>query len=1399
MSFYLGDTVKDKVDFQAIKKNRVIRVFISSTFKDMKKERDQLIKYTFPELRKMCEERGVNWSEVDLRWGVTNEQSADGQVLPICLAEIENCLPFFIGILGERYGWIPEISSELIQKYPWLDKHVGKSVTELEILQGALLHENKHMNAFFYFRSPDYINTLSEEEHVDFLETIESDTAKYLSQEEIEQELSERKGKLENLKNRIRNSGYYLGENFSDSKELGNMVFSDMSKLIDELFPKHIPEDELERRANEHETFALTKAKFFVGREKYLEKMTEYIYKDDNSPLVITGDSGSGKSSLLSYWSLNQAQNLEGTHIPTIMHFIGAGSVNGDISNLMRRMIMELNRKFHLGMEIPFELDELREAFALSLDLAAEHGKVIIVLDSIDQLNLTDSSESKDLFWLPTKIPANIRLILSTTKGEELQEFINREWTILELDLLVEKERKLIINNYFSAFGKNLEQHILESILYHPLSSNPLFLRTLLDEIRVDGDKGLYEKVLSYVNSVSIEDLFLKKIERIETDYGHEKEGLVKDALSLLWGARVGLSESEISDLLGTEEEKVASSIWSPFYLAMESNLVVNTGFICLFHQFFRDAVEKKYLSSEEARKANHRKIAEYFSKEKDTLKNRVLQELPWQWTKAGEWKELFHLFQDFNFLLALWKYDPFMLKSYWASIEENTKPWKQNFTEELTMLKAYRQVIDYPELFKIEEIKLVAKLLEGKYIDEALVLQNYMRNYFEEHGQVSNLLKCQENISNLYRMKSEYHLAMKLLKEQETIAREKNVVEMIQSSLGNQAEILTYWGEYDQAMLLLKQQEEICRFELDNKFGLQQSIGNQARIKYYQMDYEEGLKLLNEKERICQATNNKGGLQEAIGQRGLIFKAQNKLDDALELFELQEEISRSIGNMKDLQDCLSNQAATLYQKSPTNKEAIIAILREQELICYYIDHKDGLQSNYGLLARLLPRNSESSLNMLKKQEKICRELDNKLSLQECLGRQAFILKNKNQYDKALDLLNEQEKICRTHGYLMGLQISLGNKAMIAKQFGQIYQALEYTTEQEEICESLEIKRGLFYSYGMKSWILKRFGKLDEALDYNLKQEQLAIELEFIEGYCQALYEQANIFAMKADYEKALSLYEKCQEKVLDEKNLNHTLLKQEKIKQIIENGPEHDDEEFMDLHSISPLEVVVLKIIEENDEIVFEPLINLVNSDDQEHVTKKELQKLLYILKKKALIFSFKNRIEGKIKTVYKVSDFGLDRILEMTGEISNKVHSKKESVKTADLFEKERITDTIVAVLKPDYLNDNHVLVDEERQIVEIKNTSSIQYIICVDHNNLHEMSDHLDYLHNKTNHFYLVAKTEQLLHEQAIIEFYKWLKQKYKKIKNASNLVDISISFIDKMQEATSEEEIWKRLKF
>lgn len=135
-----------------------LRVFISSTFRDMHSERDYLTRFVFPELRERCLKKGIHLVDVDLRWGVTEAEAEQGKALEICLDEIENCRPFFIGILGERYGWVPpDYPVPDYPQYDWVkEMEKGHSITALEIYHGVLKNPEMRPRAFFYFRDPGF-------------------------------------------------------------------------------------------------------------------------------------------------------------------------------------------------------------------------------------------------------------------------------------------------------------------------------------------------------------------------------------------------------------------------------------------------------------------------------------------------------------------------------------------------------------------------------------------------------------------------------------------------------------------------------------------------------------------------------------------------------------------------------------------------------------------------------------------------------------------------------------------------------------------------------------------------------------------------------------------------------------------------------------------------------------------------------------------------------------------------------------------------------------------------------------------------------------------------------------------------------------------------------------------
>lgn len=94
------------------RRDLIFRVFVSSTFEDLKAERNALQEEVFPKLREYCQQHGARFQAVDLRWGVSQEAALNQQTMNICNQELHRCQelspkPNFIVLLGNRYGWRP--------------------------------------------------------------------------------------------------------------------------------------------------------------------------------------------------------------------------------------------------------------------------------------------------------------------------------------------------------------------------------------------------------------------------------------------------------------------------------------------------------------------------------------------------------------------------------------------------------------------------------------------------------------------------------------------------------------------------------------------------------------------------------------------------------------------------------------------------------------------------------------------------------------------------------------------------------------------------------------------------------------------------------------------------------------------------------------------------------------------------------------------------------------------------------------------------------------------------------------------------------------------------------------------------------------------------------------------
>jgi tetratricopeptide (TPR) repeat protein len=1004
---------------------REVRVFVSSTFKDMGAERDELSKRAFIELRRICEDRGVAWTDVDLRWGITDEQKAEGEILPICLTEIENCRPYFLGILGERYGWVPEeIPKDQVEREPWLAEDKGRSVTEMEVLHGVLNNPEMAQHAFFYFRDPHYVETLPEKLQSDYRELPTEEEISRFGPAKAEKRAGERRRRLVGLKERIQARGFPVS-GFRDPQELGPLVVRDLGGVLDRLFPAESAPGLPERAAAAHEGVAREAQRVYVPRLEHFHHLDEHAL-GEGPPLVVRGKAGSGKSALLANWALEHRKIAPGE--PMIFHSVGASPESASWDGMLRRILGELAGKLGLEIDLPDHPEALRQTFAKVLNTAAGRSKVVIIIDGLNQLE--DRDQALDLVWLPPNIPAKIRLLLSTLPGRPLEELKRRGWPWLEVGPLDREEQRRLIQEYLGLYRKALSGDHLERILASSQTGNPLFLRTLLGELRLHGDHHTLGRAIDhYLDSSGLPELFEKVMNRFEEDYERERPGLVKDALTLMWAARRGLTEDEILDLLGSNGLRLPRAFWSPFHLAAGHLLANRSGFLSLSHEHLRLAVVNKYMPGREAQLAAHRSLAAYFGPRE--MGTRRLDELPWQLSRSNAWDELADLMADMDFFKAAWEADEFDARRYWTQIEDHSTR---------RMVDAYGEAIRRPAAHGKWIWTLAALLTTAGYLDEALRLREAL----------SEKSRSKEDLANLM------------------------------ASLGNQAHLLQALGRWDEALQHYEEQETVAR-RIGRRNGLAVALSGQAGIHRVRGHLDKALELHEQEERVHRKLGDQEGLQYCLGNQGMVLVEQSNLDRAMQLRKEQERISRQIGQADGVRIALDTQSVILRMRGELDEA--LDLSREAERICRELGDRGGLATNLvnqGIIF-LEQGASDAAFSLFQEAERICRDLGGVQDLSVALANQAAILQERGEIEKALGLYREVEEISRPLGYAMGLQNSLGEQGRIRLQYGDTGEALSLLEKQEEICREMGYPLELTQCLNLKGMALSMLGRRGEA------------------------------------------------------------------------------------------------------------------------------------------------------------------------------------------------------------------------------------------------------------------------------------------------------------------------------
>ena len=610
-----------------------VYIFISSTFQDMHAERDHLVKRVFPELRRWCAERRIHLVDVDLRWGVTEEDSVKNRrVVDVCLQNIDRCRPFFVCFLGQRRGWVPtrtDVSGGTLQNFPGIRSFLGKaSVTELEIIHALIqpMQEGREIvDALIYARDPSYLNDIPDPEH---RKVFESPSGL----------INSPKKELEKFKKSIRDthtvydytcrwnpklsspelmsvngmdlSSGRIDEMKVDGVSLEVHITERLKEMIEKRYPDRKTAEEglsdLEKELLHQDAFLFQAGNSYLRRIREEEKIFDYLYqnKDNNvPPYILCAEAGSGKTSLLAYVAGQIKDEPR-----TVYRFLGTSYLSGR-PDLMLRSIAEqlVENGFLTRDQYETSKDQIELHFSGLLADAAKNmtsdRPLILILDALDQCLPAGGG----LWWIPEMLPGNVRMVLSIkkdTNSTALSELTERGFSFHTLPPMNDVEdRMTIIRQYMGQFLKDVDDKQMASLLNLPGSTNPLYLKIVLNELRQHGSFETLMQLIRNDYGKTPEDAFNRVLLRLETEplaAGIRQNVFSKAAAGLLAYSLRPLADGVIADLLTKkepnpsikEQARDSEEIWK----RKLQPYLVRDGIRCDYlYDSLRRAVKKRY------------------------------------------------------------------------------------------------------------------------------------------------------------------------------------------------------------------------------------------------------------------------------------------------------------------------------------------------------------------------------------------------------------------------------------------------------------------------------------------------------------------------------------------------------------------------------------------------------------------------------------------------------------------------------------------------------------------------------------------------------------------------------------------------------------------------------------
>ena len=633
-------------------RSRYIRVFVSSTFEDMLIERDILQTKVFPRITALCRSYGWQFEDIDLRWGVSQEASRKQKTMQICLNEIKRCQelspkPNFLILQGDRYGWIPipetipyaramnilpELNDkelELFDTWYVLDRNVldsgeyilrermGRyldynvyvkeaeeplrkifkrfgytaSATEQEIIAGLYDTDDARRHVMLYSRHltdvPGEVADVYDDSPKAFFGLVKAKSRLKVLKEELTRVID---NKIE------RTLPYKAMYTDKYAEEFESAIYSMLEVIVRNEIDVYQDVSELQMERERNKIFVGKRTSFFIGRESFIEDICSRIARRSNVPVVVTGEPGCGKSSIL-------AKIVE-RYSPTmnvIARFVGNTFIKSFGNELLKSIWDEMDEY------TPTEKKCSESEFSIRLSTAKVDRPLLIVIDGLDQIQVSHASDLSQWMWLPKKCAENIMVVCSVAREEHSPSWqIRNGIDVLKLGGMDMDESLRFIEMKLVQNSRTLTPEQFSLVRPYVMSSarQPLYLTLLSHYVlslhsydsvdkRVLGDSSLlFKHMLDYMAS---------------SDHGDDT---VRMVMALIIQSKYGMSQNELREIMAMDNDFWNALMGSSHY-KIKSRLVPSVLIIRLLNDldpflYYQSAFDKILIS------LNHKTLQKY-------------------------------------------------------------------------------------------------------------------------------------------------------------------------------------------------------------------------------------------------------------------------------------------------------------------------------------------------------------------------------------------------------------------------------------------------------------------------------------------------------------------------------------------------------------------------------------------------------------------------------------------------------------------------------------------------------------------------------------------------------------------------------------------------------------------